>query len=176
MNFPNTQVLSHKEYIDGGARHIDVTLIGAALPKDSLQLAMLTKLDSVGLGGTVLTIKQGFSLENKNVNAESSFEEFYSVVQRELSNRQMVIDSLQSVLDDMQSYDEESLAVAPEVKVLFPSIQDLALSRMVAASTSHNNVDTVNMVFVNAPKGLSADERKKLADYLGLRLKEKAFT
>ena len=48
-----------------GARHIDVTLIGAALPKDSLQLAMLTKLDSVGLGGTVLTIKQGFSLENK---------------------------------------------------------------------------------------------------------------
>ena len=175
MIFPNTQVLSHKEYIDGGARHIDVTLIGAALPKDSLQLAMLTKLDSVGLGGTVLTIKQGFSLENKNVNAESSFEEFYSVVQRELSNRQMVIDSLQSVLDDMQSYDEESLAVAPEVKVLFPSIQDLALSRMVAASTSHNNVDTVNMVFVNAPKGLSADERKKLADYLGLRLKEKSI-
>ena len=32
MVFPNTQVLSHKEYIEGNTRHIDVTLIGEALP------------------------------------------------------------------------------------------------------------------------------------------------
>lgn len=66
MVFPNTQVLNQKIYMNGNQRHIDVTLIGQALPKDSLQLAMMTKLDSVGLGGTILNIKQGFSIsENR---------------------------------------------------------------------------------------------------------------
>lgn len=57
MVFPNTQVLNHKEYVENGKRYIDVTLIGAALPKDSLQLAMTNKLDSVGLGGNSVEYK-----------------------------------------------------------------------------------------------------------------------
>jgi hypothetical protein len=61
MIFPNTQVLSHNEYIKLGVRHIDVTLIGESLPKDSLQVAMITKLDSIGLGGTVLNSLEGES-------------------------------------------------------------------------------------------------------------------
>ena len=28
MVFPNTQVLTHKEYVEGNKRYIDVTLIG----------------------------------------------------------------------------------------------------------------------------------------------------
>ena len=62
MVFPNTQVLNHNEYIKNGKRYISVTLIGETLPKDSLQLAMMNKLDSAGLGGTVLDIRQGFGI------------------------------------------------------------------------------------------------------------------
>lgn len=72
----------------------------------------------------------------------------------------------------MQWFDQESVNVAPEVKVLFPNVTDIAMSRIVAASTTGGSVDTVNMVFVNAPKGLSESEYKKLTGYIGVRMKE----
>lgn len=174
MVFPNTQVLNHKEYIKNGKRYIDVTLIGQALPKDSLQVAMMNKLDSVGLGGTVLNIKQGFSLDNNagGVNYEKNFGQFYAMMQQELANRQTTIDSLKDVVREHQWYSQESINIAPEVKVLFPNVKDLALSRMVAASVDSESADTVNMVFVNAPAGLSNAERKKLTEYIGVRMKE----
>lgn len=173
MVFPNTQVLSHKEYMERGKKYIDVTLIGAALPKDSLQLAMMTKLDSVGLGGTILTIKQGFSM-NSDVenNPEKDFGEYYSLVQQELLQRQSVIDSLRDVIKSHIWFSNQSGEIAPEIKVLFPGIQDIALSRMMASSTGDHISDTVNMIFVNAPGGLTVAERKKLANYIGVRLKE----
>lgn len=175
MVFPNTQVLNHSEYISNGKRYIDVTLIGAALPKDSLQLAMLAKLDSVGLGGTVLNIKQGFSITRDEIDNEKNFDKFYSVMQQEIANRQEMIDSLKEAIRSRDSYADESIRVAPEVKVLFPTVKDIALSKIVASTVGDvEHRDTVNMVFVNAPTGLSETDKKKLSDYIGVRLQEKA--
>lgn len=174
MVFPNTQVLNHKEYIEKGKRHIDVTLIGQALPKDSLQLAMMQKLDSIGLGGTILNIKQGFSMMDKVEDNDKDLGRFYTMLQQDITARQATIDSLRQVLDEHDSYSDESVKIIPEVKVLFPAIRDIAISRMVAVSTSSESVDTVNMIFVNAPSGLSANDRKKLSDYVAVRLKEQS--
>lgn len=108
MVFPNTQVLNQKIYMNGNQRHIDVTLIGQALPKDSLQLAMMTKLDSVGLGGTILNIKQGFSIsENRGRSDEENFGQFYSVMQKEVADRQEKIDSLKDLLKDYSYFNRE---------------------------------------------------------------------
>lgn len=173
MVFPNTQVLSHEEYMKGGKRYIDVTLIGEALPKDSLQLAMMNKLDSVGLGGTVLDIKQGFALAKADLNDEANADKFYQLMQAEIGRRQMTIDSLRNVLSAHNQFSDESVRISPEVKVLFPSVKDLALSRMVASSVTHSQTDTISMIFVNAPKGLTSGERKKLTDYVKVRLGQK---
>lgn len=170
MVFPNTQVLNHKEYIEKGKRHIDVTLIGAALPKDSLQLAMMNKLDSVGLGGTILRIKQGFSLTNREIDDEQNFDQFYRLMQSEIAAKDSQIDSLKDIVDTHRQFSEESVSLSPEIKVLFPSIQDIALSRMVAARIGDLSTDTVSMIFVNAPRGLTAQERKKLTEYISVRL------
>lgn len=169
MVFPNTQVLSHKEYIKDGRRYIDVTLIGEALPKDSLQLAMLHKLDSVGLGGTILTIKQGFSL-GAAADDDKSVSQLYTVMQQEILQRQNRIDSLESVLALRSDFSDESSKLAPEVKVLFPQIKDIALSNMVLAGVSSSRNDTVNMVFVKADGGLTEEQRRKLVEYVGVRL------
>lgn len=171
MVFSNTQVLNHKEYIEKGKRHIDVTLIGAALPKDSLQLAMVNKLDSVGLGGTILNIKQGFSLGTNN--KEESDQQVYQLMTAEISARQSTIDSLRSLLALHKQFSDESVRVSPEVKVLFPTIRDIALSQMVASSVDIPGTDTVNMIFVNAPTGLSQPERNKLTEYMEVRLHRK---
>lgn len=170
MVFPNTQVLSHEEGIKNGKRYINVTLIGEALPKDSLQLAMLKKLDSVGLGGTSLNIKQGFSLAKNEVPTEQNADKFYQLMQSEIENRQGTIDSLRSILLMHKKYSDESVAVSPEIKVLFPTVEDLAMSRMVASAVDENITDTLSILFVNAPKGLNSIEREKLTKYMEVRL------
>lgn len=175
MAFPNTQVLSHKEYMENGKRYIDVTLIGQELPKDSLQLAMVNKLDSVGLGGTILNIKQGFSWGRDAITENETEDQFYKLMQGEIASRQSQIDSLKSLLAIHRQYNEESVRISPEVRVLFPNVKDIALSQMVASSINGNSVDTVNMIFVNAPAGLNAADRKKLTEYVGVRLGQKSI-
>lgn len=175
MDFPNTQVLNHKEYMKNGRGYIDVTLIGAALPKDSLQLAMMNKLDSAGLGGTVLNIKQGFSMDsNGAVNEMQNTDKFYALMQQEIAGSQQTIDSLRAVIRTTSSFSEKSALIAPEVKVLFPTVADIALSNMILSSTGETQQsDTVNMAFVKAPAGLTAAQRDKLTDYIEVRLKQK---
>lgn len=172
MVFPNTQVLNHKEYMLNGKRFIDVTLIGEELPKDSLQLAMLNKLDSVGLGGTILNIKQGFSLGTNALSETQNADKFYELMQNEIAGRQEVIDSLKRIVKAHEAYSAQSLNIAPEIKVLFPTVKNIALSRMVAATILTDTPDTLNMVFVNAPGGLNVNERKKLTEYVSVRLNE----
>ena len=176
MVFPNTQVLSHKEYIEGGKRYIDVTLIGSALPKDSLQLAMINKLDSVGLGGTILNIKQGFSvgaLNTENTSSpEKNFAEFYSMAQQELLQKQSVIDSLKETISSRNWFNEQTSELAPEIKVLFPTIRDIAVSKMMVTSVDSVRPDTINMIFVKSEININMREREKLLDYLKLRLNE----
>jgi len=165
MVFPNTQVLSHKEYIEDNTRHIDVTLIGEALPKDSLQLAMVNKLDSVGLGGTVLNIKQGFALNDLNDNM--SEDRFYKIMQSELADQQAKIDSLNTVIKLRDRFNSASRDIAPEIQVVFPNVSDIALAQMVATSVADEQTDTVNMIFVNAPQGLTPQDRQRLAPVCG---------
>ncbi|MDE6793108.1 MAG: TIGR00341 family protein [Muribaculaceae bacterium] len=173
MIFPNTQVLNHKEYLLKGKGHIEVTLIGQSLPKDSLQLAMMNKLDSVGLGGTILTIKQGFSLDRPKEDEGRSSDQFFAIMQQEIASRQLMIDSLRDELRIHQSFNREGIELTPEVKTLFPTVKDFAMSRMVATSTGNGTIDTVNMVFVNVPSGMDKAEREKMTNYLKVRLKEK---
>lgn len=170
MVFPNTQVLNHKESFERGKKIIDVTLIGESLPKDSLQLAMMTKLDSLGLGGTVLNIRQGFSMSTNSIDKVSNDDKFYELMQQELNNRQTVIDSLRVKLAVHKQFSDESISVSPEIKVLFPTIKDIALSHMVVSSVENAVTDTVNMIFVNAPGGLDTVDRNKLIEYLEVRL------
>lgn len=174
MVFPNTQVLSHKEYIERGKRYIDVTLIGTALPKDSLQLAMLNKMDSVGLGGTILNIKQGFSVNgvSSSITPQKNFTEFYSLAQQEILQRQSVIDSLREVIKGRDWFNEQSAELAPELKVLFPNIEDIALSKMIVTSMDSAKPDTVSMVFVRNAGYMSEQEREKLLNYLRIKFKD----
>lgn len=172
MVFPNTQVLSHKEYTENRTRHIDVTLIGESLPKDSLQLAMMNKLDSVGLGGTILNIKQGFSMAAADSYSENA-DKFYKLMQEEIASQANEIDSLENVINDNTLFSDETVKVLPEIKVLFPAIKDIAMSRLVAAEVNDAHADTINMIFINAPSGIVQKDRDKLKEYISVRTKKK---
>lgn len=170
MVFPNTQVLNHKEYVHGRHRYIDVTLIGAALPKDSLQLAMMNRLDSCGLGGTILNIKQGFSMTNREFDEVENYQKFYALMQQQIAQRQNEIDSLKYVIHQQRAFSDDSRRISPEIKVLFPSVRDIALTQMLATAVGDEASDTLNMVFVNAPAGMTRADRAKLVKYIEVRL------
>ena len=99
-------------------------------------------------------------------------------MQTELSKRQNEIDSLKAVAKTRERFSDESVRVSPEVKVLFPNVKDIALANMVASAVGSTNenaasVDTLCMIFVNAPGGLTNSERNKLTDYMEVRLGQK---
>lgn len=169
--FPNTQVFSHKEYVDGGKRYIDVNLIGASLPMDSLRLAMMNKMNQQGLGGAILNIKQGFGINSEQTSSATDDDGFMRVMEQELTQRQTTIDSLRAEIALRHSLPGQGRVVAPEVKVLFPAVRAIALSEIVAANTATQATDTLMMAFVDAPAGLSPAQKTKLADYLQVRLK-----
>lgn len=77
------------------------------------------------------------------------------------------------MIRESSQFSDESIRLAPEVKVLFPSVRNIAFARMVATSTRYAQQDTVNMIFVNAPKGMTEQERTKLKEYVGVRLSKK---
>ena len=171
MVFPNTQVLSHEDVWNRGDRTINVTLIGEALPKDSLQLVMLQKLDSAGLGGTHLNIRQGFSMSsNAPMTNMDNSDKFYSIMQSELFAKQAAIDSLKAVIKNEGSFSTQSIELAPEIRVLFPAVTDIAFANTIAAGDGQT--DTIHIGFINAPRGLGATDRKKLKEFLELRLDE----
>lgn len=137
---------------------------------------MMNKLDSVGLGGAILNIRQGFALTKSEMADTGNADKFYQLMQSEIAQRQNTIDSLESVLKLHTQFSDESVEISPEVKVLFPTVRDLALSRMVASSVRGEDRDTIQIIFVNAPGGLTQSERKKLTDYIEVRLGRKIFT
>ena len=173
MVFPNTQVLNHEDVYERGQRTINVTLIGQALPKDSLQLVMLQKLDSAGLGGTRLNIKQGFSMMTTQNSLADNSDKFYNIMQTELMAKESVIDSLRAVIGAASAFSKESMELAPEINVLFPGIREIAFSKILVPDMNGSNVDTICMAFVNAPRGMLGADRVKLREFLELRLDEK---
>ena len=175
MVFPNTQVLNHEEIFEHGHKMINVTLIGEALPKDSLHLAMLQKLDSVGLGGTELNIKQGFSLstEKNMINEDENSDKFYQLMQAELLNKQSMIDSLRAEIKNARAFATGSEVLAPELKVLFPSVREVAFANTISADTNGEVQDTLHIAFLKVNGTLSETERAKLREYIELRLGQK---
>lgn len=174
MVFPNTQVLSHSCTYEHGDGTINVTLIGEALPADSLRLAMLMKLDSVGLGGTHINIRQGFAIDNNEPQQEieASADKFYAILQTELLAKQSTIDSLKNVLRSEASFSSESMELAPELQVLFPSIEEVAFANTIAATPGNEKVDTIHMAFIRSGSNLSAADQEKLRRFIELRLNQ----
>ena len=91
-------------------------------------------------------------------------------MQREILQRQNYIDSLENVLTVRSGFSDEAVKLAPEVKILFPQIEDIALSNMVLAGVDRAATDTVNMVFVRVNDEMSTEQCQKLTQYIGTRL------
>ena len=169
--FPDTQVLDRKAFYEHGERYLSITLVGKTLPTDSLSLALTSKLKYYGLEGTKLQIIQGGSMSS---TTESGVGDIYRIAQNTITQQQSTIDSLKNDLKNTSRLWDAGQSIAPEIKVLFPQIQQIGVSTTVLGSPSDiAKSDTVNIVLVNTKSALTSPQKDKLTEYLQARLKLK---
>lgn len=171
FRFPGTQVLSTRTSMADGHREISVTLIGRVLPADSLELAMTNRLRFYGLEGANLNIIQGGSDSFAAPATTSSADDIYRLAQATIVGQQQCIDSLRTMMATRNAADSAGATIAPELKVLFPKVRDIAITRSVFGSVASGTLDTVNVAMVNFSAPMGVDERSKFVSYLRARLK-----
>lgn len=174
FDFPATQVLSYKGKMDNSGKTLTVTLVGRPMPQDSLMIAMTGKLHAYHLEGTRLRIIQGTGEENGvdfSQATSAMLRDMYSVTQATISGQRAVIDSLKSVRLNESRTDSIGATLAPEIRVLFPQVRDIAVTRAIVCNISTNALDTVNTALVRYHSHMSDSERRKFREYLEARLR-----
>ncbi len=168
-HFPATQVLAYKTLGSGKERTLTVTLIGKVLPVDSLKLALTPRLVRYGLSDTRLNFIQG-DYPSTVANDASNIRDIYILTQQTIARQQQSIDSLRAELALTHSVQNAGAELVPELKVLFPSVDDIAISRSVFSTIATAAVDTVNVALVHFSKPMNLKERQKFEQYLIARL------
>lgn len=174
FKFPNTQVFNKQAYIKDWKKHINVTLIGSRLNTDSLKVAMTNKLnESRVLRGTILDITQGFAVNTSsgNIPIGGSMREIYDACIKKIDKQAHTIDSLRTIVRNQHRFDSLSYAIAPEIKVLYPNITDIALNRSVFCNMITNKIDTTNIALIeySSPLGNSSKFKEYLEARTGLK-------
>lgn len=173
--FPNAQVLSKDAGVRHGKKYIKVTLIGGKVNTDSLHIAMTKLLDeNRWLRGTQLTIQQGVAIDDGNKLSSkeittSMFNEIYADNQKRIATQAEQIDSLKQLMARETEFERLSAQLAPEIRILFPAIRDIALSRNIFCEIENGKTDTVNLAIAKLNKTMSSTEIKKLTEYLEVR-------
>lgn len=179
FDFEGTQVLSYKPVMKKGEGTLTVTLVGRMLPQDSLLIAMTDRLPDYHLAGTRLRIIQG---DNSNGSFDvtqatsSMLRDMYQVTQATISRQQSVIDSLMVVNALIARNDSMGAIIAPEIKVLFPQVRDIAVTRGIVSDINTRRLDTLNLVLVNYGGAMGAAQSRKFKEYLEARLDTRPIT
>ena len=172
--WPDTHVLSSNVKWQKGEREITLTLIGKVLPQDSLRLALSSQLRFYGLSGTQLKIIQGNQQLKSNEIESASLKDIYQISQATIQEKQTQIDSLKDVLKEYQEEISGAEAVSPELKVVFPWVKEISVTRAVIASPQTGKLDTLNIALVTPDNHrITGAEETKLTEYLKARLKLK---
>jgi len=174
FQFGSTQVLSYKASVKGNERLLKVTLIGKSMPVDSLELAMTAKLRFYGLQGTKLDIIQGSGADVNYGLVGHSVKDIYEMAQNSLMQKQETIDSLRQMLASRAVVDSLSAYLAPELKVIFPQVSEIAVTKAVFGNIDSGRLDTTNIALVQYSRPIPEASREELARYLAARLRVKS--
>lgn len=168
---PGTQVLSERITNKKGEKTLEVVMVGRVVNQDSLLLALRPRLDKYGLKGVHLSILQGGqSAVMPKVSDNESISQVYNAAQTAILQRQAEIDSLHNMLAGMERRDTLGAAMAPELRVVFPEVQDISVSRNVFCNVQTGKMDTVELALVRYSRPAGEAERTKLRKYIEARI------
>ena len=97
-------------------------------------------------------------------------EDFYKNSEQRLSEQRSQIEELQNKLQQYKEYDDASLSLIPEMKVLFPNVTKVAVSKVVETNVSTMKSDTTEVALLSFDKRPQTKEINTIEEWLKARL------
>ncbi|MDE6276609.1 MAG: DUF389 domain-containing protein [Muribaculaceae bacterium] len=179
FNFSGTQVLHSSAVMEGNRKTLTVSLVGKIIPQDSLVLALTDRLPDYHLAGTALKIIQGDSPDARFDATQATstmLRDMYQVTQNTINSQQQTIDSLRTITADIARNDTLGAAISPEIKVLFPEVAEIAITRAIVSNVASCRLDTLNVALVRYGRPMNTPQKEKFREYLQARLALKTIT
>jgi uncharacterized hydrophobic protein (TIGR00271 family) len=171
LNFPNTQILSKTITNTKDKKEIKVVLIGDEVSDDMITNAR-EKLDKFGLRNVNLIVQQGFGQGPIDINNLKSMlmQDLYKNNEEILKEQSIQIDSLKRTLDKYDEYKNLATSLMPELKVLFPYVEEVSCSNTYLVNKESGNVDNVFLVYLKCKGNVSQSEKDKIKSWLEARI------
>ena len=103
------------------------------------------------------------------------FQDIYKDNQQKIERQNRCIDSLLAVVEHCRQYDSIGIAIAPELKVLFPKVKEIAISQMIFSDIDSSRLDTVTTAITRYSHPLNQEEEKQFQKWLEARIGAKSI-
>ncbi|MGL4325863.1 MAG: TIGR00341 family protein, partial [Tannerellaceae bacterium] len=170
LDFPNTQIISKNLLFNGNDKKLKVVLVGDKVPEMAIDVAR-QKLKDYGLGNMTLVVQQGFSGPDTDINELKSMvlTDLYKSGEQTIQQKDQMIDSLQRSLESYRTVSELSFSLAPEMKVLFPSVQDVSINKSEIVNLKTQQAETLILVYLKVEGRMDEAQREKIKEWLSAR-------
>lgn len=168
LQFPDSQILSRDISYD--KHEIRVVLVGKEIPDAQIAEAR-NKLDEYNLNKTKLVVFQGIG-NNSPVDISNIksmvMEDFYHDSEKQLTRQRAELDSLRKALDAF-SGSQVDMKMGREMKVLFPMVKTLSISKSLQMTIDSVRMDTVTFAIVGCSHAPSKSDKEKMGNWLKAR-------
>lgn len=177
LQFPGSLVLSRD--ISYSDRQIRVVLLGKEVPDDKIEQAR-QRMEGYRLDNTTLTVVQGEGnndLRQLTVSElkSSVMEDFYRRSSQQLAAQERENDSLRQELMFYSGMHPVGSHIGEELRALFPYVSSVYISRGLELDIDSACVDTVTYAVVGCKRKVSRADRKKIGDWLKVRVAADGF-
>ena len=163
FNFPNTLVVDRYVKTENPERRIEVSLIGKEISEEVI-VSLKEKMLHYGLHDVPLVIHQGFGKE------DIELQDYYMQNKQRIASQEKEISVLRERLNSYLLYDTIGHQVTPEVKILYPSVKSLAISRVIRNQVDSLRADTLYVAIVAFEQRLTEKEEYQFSAWLAARI------
>lgn len=169
INYPHSFVVKRHILKDS----ISVTLIGKEIPADNI-VVLHQKLEQYGLKDCKLHLIQGLGRNEEEGKKDELnnlvLQDFYKKNQELASQQTLEIQNLRQRLANYSSYDSLGIKIAPEIKILFPVIQDIAVAKITRNKINTLQTDTLTVAILTYREIPSPEDTERFRQWLATRL------
>ena len=172
FNFPNTLVVDRYVKTENPERRIEVSLIGKEISEEVI-VSLKEKMLHYGLHDVPLVIHQGFGKEDTEMQNDVSnmlLQDYYMQNKQRIASQEEEISVLRERLNSYLLYDTIGHQVTPEVKILYPSVKSLAISRVIRNQVDSLRADTLYVAIVAFEQRLTEKEEYQFSAWLAARI------
>jgi hypothetical protein len=164
--FPNDYLLSKN--IDAKNYRITLTFGGQQIPESQIA-GLKSKLKAFGLERTRLEVQQGFAYLSATNTAEDGQVKQLSLI---LKSKEAALQAIQLKMDSLNDLRKTAFQVFRELKVQYPDITSAIINPSERIS-GDDSTQPVLLVILDFSGNKNSAERKKMEDWMKVRLSEK---